>query len=44
MHAQAVLANALVVAQAGGAGVPGAGSDLSQAIAHGDILKGWVYR
>jgi hypothetical protein len=35
VHTQAVLADALVVAQAGGAVVAGAGGDLRKSVAHG---------
>ncbi|MCY1384355.1 hypothetical protein D9M69_726010 [compost metagenome] len=40
MHAQVVLGHTGVVAQAGGAGVAGAGGDLGEAIAHDGFLGG----
>ncbi len=38
VHTQAVLADARVVAEAGGAVVPGAGGDLGEAVSHGAVL------
>jgi hypothetical protein len=37
VHAQAVFADAGVVAQAGGAGITGAGGDLCKSVAHGNV-------